>query len=299
MNAKVFSGSAVAIVTPFDEQGIDHGVLERLIERQLEADSDAIVICGTTGEASTMPDAEHIEAVASAVRIVAGRRPVIAGAGSNDTRHAVDLARACEEAGADALLCVTPYYNKTSQAGLVEHFRLSAEATGLPIILYNVPSRTNLNIVPETYARLFELPNIVGTKECNLGQVAQTRHLCGPDFVHYSGEDGYVLPLLALGGSGVNSVVANLIPDEMRRLTHAALDSDYETARALQIALSPLIAACFCDVNPIPVKYALRRMGIAAGAVRLPLVDLGPEQQRQVDRALVAHGLLDAAEAGR
>ncbi|MDI9468698.1 MAG: 4-hydroxy-tetrahydrodipicolinate synthase [Bacillota bacterium] len=296
MKKSIFSGSAVAIVTPFKGAGIhtpvDFARLEQLIERQIEAGTDALVICGTTGEASAMPDADHVAVVAAAVKTVAGRIPVIAGAGSNDTVHAIDLARMCEEAGADALLCVTPYYNKTSQAGLVEHFRIAAQATGLPVILYNVPSRTNLNIQPETYARLAEVPNIVGTKECNLSQVAETRRLCGPDFLHYSGEDGLVLSMMALGASGVISVVANLVPERVRDLTHAFLEGDIRRATELQIGLEPLVRACFSDVNPIPVKEGVKLMGLDAGPCRLPLVALSEPNRRRLAIELDRLGLL-------
>ncbi|MDI9497975.1 MAG: 4-hydroxy-tetrahydrodipicolinate synthase [Bacillota bacterium] len=296
MRDRIFSGTAVAIVTPFKGTGIhtpvDYARLEQLIERQIQAGSDALVICGTTGEASAMPDADHVAVVAAAVKTVAGRIPVIAGAGSNDTVHAIDLARMCEAAGADALLCVTPYYNKTSQAGLVEHFRIAAQATGLPVILYNVPSRTNLNIQPETYARLAEVPNIVGTKECNLAQVAETRRLCGPDFLHYSGEDGLVLSMMALGASGVISVVANLVPERMRELTHAFLEGDISRATEIQIGLETLVRACFSDVNPIPVKEGLRLMGLDAGPCRLPLVALSEPNRLRLAAELDRLGLL-------
>lgn len=272
MKKRIFSGAATALVTAFAEDGsIDYGRMERLIDAQIAAGINALVIAGTTGEASTMPDDEHIELIEKAVQFVNGRVAVIAGTGSNDTAHGIRLSKAAEAVGADALLLVTPYYNKSNQAGLVQHFKAMAESVDLPIILYNVPSRTGLNIDPSSYLKLAAIENIVGIKECNLDQVAETRELCGDRFDHYSGEDGLVVPFLSLGGSGVISVVSNLVPRRFREMTDAWFEGDIERARQIQIELIPLINACFCDVNPIPVKAMMNLSGESVGDPRLPL----------------------------
>src|SRR5690606_11872417 len=235
MRKPIFTGSGVAIVTPFTDNGVDFGKLGELIEVQIRENTDAIIICGTTGEASTMPDDEHIEVIAYAVRKGNGRVPVIAGTGSNDTRQAVHLSKRAEEVGADAILSVTPYYNKTTQEGLYRHFRAIAESIGIPVILYNVPSRTNLNIDPDTVVRLAEIDNIVAIKECNLNQAGEIIYRCGDDFAVYSGEDALVLPLLSLGGKGVISVMANIIPRDTHDMVTAFLSGDLETARKIQL----------------------------------------------------------------
>ena len=203
MKYPMFEGSCVALVTPFYDNGVNYDKLEELIEWQIKEGTDAILICGTTGEASTMPDQEHKEVIKFAVEKIAGRVHVMAGTGSNDTKHAIELSQYAESAGADSILSVTPYYNKTTQEGLYRHFKAIADSVKIPVVLYNVPSRTNLNINPDTLKRWSEIPNIVAVKECNLNQVAQTRFLCGDDLIIYSGEDGNVVPLLALGGKGV------------------------------------------------------------------------------------------------
>lgn len=272
MREKIFTGTASALVTPFKDGLIDYNCLGRLIEDQIEAGINALVIAGTTGEASTMPDDEHIQLIAEAVRFAGGRIPIIGGTGSNDTEHGIALSKAAERVGADALLLVTPYYNKTNQRGLVEHYKATAAAVDLPLILYNVPSRTALNIAPTTYETLASVENIVAIKECNIAQVADTRQLCGDRFDHYSGEDGLVVPLLSLGGSGVISVVSNVAPVLMREMTDAWFAGDIVAARDIQIKLMPLINACFTDVNPIPVKAMMNLLGKYVGDPRLPLV---------------------------
>ncbi len=274
MKKTVFTGAATALVTPFRDDRIDYAILAQLIEMQIQAGIDALVIAGTTGEASTMPDDEHIELIAESVKIVAGRVPVIAGTGSNDTIHGVRLSTAASQAGADALLHVTPYYNKTNQKGLAEHFKRMASAVDIPIILYNVPSRTALNIDPKTYLELADVENIVAIKECNIAQVPETISLCGNAFTHYSGEDALVVPLLSLGGKGVISVVSNLIPAEMSRMVKLWMSGEIKAAASEQIRLMPLIKACFSDVNPIPVKAAMGLMGFETGSPRLPLLPL-------------------------
>ncbi|MDD2213151.1 MAG: 4-hydroxy-tetrahydrodipicolinate synthase [Oscillospiraceae bacterium] len=288
----VFKGSAVALVTPFKNDQVDYERLDQLCDEQIAAGTDALVICGTTGEASAMPDDEHISVIREAVRVTAGRVPVIAGTGSNDTRHGAALSQAAAKAGADALLCVTPYYNKTSQKGLIQHFTATAAAVDLPIILYNVPSRTSLNIQPQTYAALADVENIVGIKECNLGQVGDIFQLTGDRFAVYSGEDGLVLPLMALGGLGVISVIANIVPQRTVAMTHAWLNGDIQTARAEQISLLPLIHACFCDVNPIPIKAAMNLLHKAVGPCRLPLTDLSEADTRRLQQVLKDYALL-------
>jgi 4-hydroxy-tetrahydrodipicolinate synthase len=275
----VFTGSGVAIVTPMNEDfSINYTRLGELIDWQIESGTDAIVICGTTGESTTMTDEEHVETIRYAVERTAGRVPVVAGAGSNDTAYAIWLSKEAAQAGADALLHVTPYYNKTSQGGLVRHFTAIADATELPVILYNVPPRTGMDIKPETYLELSKHPNIVATKEAN-GNIAssvRTASLCGEDLAFYSGEDALVVPLLSLGGKGVISVIANVAPAETHEMCQLFFDGKISEAAALQLRLSNLADAMFCDVNPIPVKYALNLMGRNVGPCRLPLVDPTP-----------------------
>lgn len=292
MKKSVFTGSGVAIVTPFKDRGIDFGKLEELIEFHIKEGTDCIVICGTTGEASTMPDAEHKSAIKFAVDKVKGRVPVIAGAGSNDTHHAVELSKYAEDVGSDALLTVSPYYNKTSQRGLYEHFRHVAGNVKIPVILYNVPSRTNMNIDTSTLKALSQIDNIVGIKECNFGQVGETINMCGNDFSVYSGEDGVVVPLLSLGGKGVISVMANIIPKDTHDMVAKYLSGDVEGARKLQLKVLPLVKALFSDVSPIPVKAAMNLMGMQVGKCRLPLVDMSDSALESLKTELKAYGLI-------
>lgn len=292
MSKPLFTGSGVAIVTPFTEDGVDFDKLAELIERQVAAGTDAIIICGTTGEASTMPDDEHLAVINFAVEKVNKRIPVIAGTGSNDTKHAVQLTKSAQDLGADGILSVTPYYNKTTQSGLYLHFKMIAESTDLPIILYNVPSRTNLNIDPQTVKALSEIDNIVGIKECNINQAAEIINLCGDEFTVYSGEDALVLPLMSLGGKGVISVMANIIPEDTHRMAVKFLNGDTEGSRKIQLAVSQLIKALFIEVNPIPIKAAMNLLGMNVGKCRLPLVDISPSNLEIVRVALVRYGLL-------
>ena len=277
MKRPVFEGSAVAIITPFSKEGVDYKKLAELVDFQLDNKTDAIVVCGTTGEASTMPDEEHLATVRFVVEKVKGRVPVIAGTSSNDTAHGIELCKKATKLGADALLSVTPYYNKTSQEGLYRHFKLMAESTHLPIILYNVPSRTNLNIQPQTAYRLSEISNIVALKECNLLQVPEVARLCKDDLILYSGEDGLIVPMLSLGAKGVISVAANIIPAEMSKLVHSFLDGDIKTSLQIQLDYLPFINALFSDVNPIPAKEALNILGWEVGECRMPLCEMTPE----------------------
>lgn len=280
MKKPVFTGSAVAIITPFYADGsVNFDALGRLLESQIQSGTDAIVICGTTGESATLSDAEHVACIRYAVQKTARRVPVIAGTGSNDTAYAVKLSKEAEDAGADALLLVTPYYNKTSQAGLVKHFTTIANAVHLPCILYNVPSRTGCNISPASLQQLAEVPNINAVKEAsgNITQVAQIAALCKDSLNLYSGNDDQIVPILSLGGKGVISVLANVAPKAVHEICSAWFQGDIEKSRALQLAALPLCKALFADVNPIPVKWAMNELGWEAGPCRLPLIEPGED----------------------
>lgn len=292
MKNPVFTGSGVAIITPFTESGIDFKKLEELIEFQIKEGTDALIICGTTGEASTMPDDEHKSAIKFAVEKTNKRIPVIAGTGSNDTKHAVDLTQYAESVGADAVLSVSPYYNKTTQKGLYEHFKLIANSVKVPVILYNVPSRTNLNIDPQTVKALSEIENITSVKECNLSQVGDIINLCGDDITIYSGNDDQVLPLLALGGKGVISVMANIIPKDTHDLVATFLAGNISESRNIQLKLLNLIKALFVEVSPIPVKAAMNLMGMNVGKCRLPLVGMSEKNLNYLQDTLKQYGLI-------
>lgn len=292
MKKTVFTGSAVAIITPFIDSGTDYDKLAELIEFQITNETDAIVICGTTGESSTMPDSEHKEVIRFAVQQVAGRVPVIAGAGVNDTRHAIELSQYAQRVGADAILSVTPYYNKTTQKGLVAHFSAIADSIKIPVIIYNVPSRTNLNIEPDTVKELAAVENIVAIKECNFGQVGEIIHTCGPDFSVYSGEDALTLPLMALGGKGVISVMANIIPKDTHDICSLFFNYDIDASRKLQLKTLALIKALFAEVSPIPVKAAMNLMGMNVGVCRLPLVDASEGVIEKLKKSMNEYGLL-------
>lgn len=277
MKTTVFTGAAVAIVTPMNSDGsINFDELGRLIDFNIDNGTDAIVICGTTGESSTMTDDEHIECIRYAVEKTAKRVPVIAGTGSNHTEYAVNLSKKAQELGADALLCVTPYYNKTSQAGLIAHFTAIANAVSLPIILYSVPSRTGVNITPETCYELSKVENIVAIKEAsgNISQIAKIASMCGDDLAIYSGNDDQIVPVMSLGGKGVISVLSNCMPYETHEICQLCLDGDFKTANEKFMKVLDFANALFCDVNPIPVKEALNMMGFEAGPCRLPLVPM-------------------------
>ena len=295
MKNPVFTGAAVAIITPMYEDGsINFDELGRIIEDQIARGTDAIVICGTTGECSTMTDEEQLAAIKFTVETVNHRVPVIAGAGSNDTDHGCALAAKSAACGADALLLVAPYYNKTTQAGLVAHFTAMAEAGGIPVILYNVPSRTGLNITPETALELSRNPLINGIKEAsgNISQVAKIAQLCGDELNIYSGNDDQVVPLLSLGGKGVISVVSNVKPELVHNCCKAWFEGDTKTACKLQLEILPLADALFCEVNPIPVKYAMNVLGWEAGPCRLPLVEPSDAHKEKIEQALEAEGLI-------
>ncbi|NMB33074.1 MAG: 4-hydroxy-tetrahydrodipicolinate synthase [Clostridium sp.] len=274
MNKPIFTGAGVAIVTPFTQDGVNYEKLGELIDFQIKEGIDSIIVCGTTGEASTMPDDEHKAVIKFAVEKVAKRVPVIAGTGSNDTIHAISLSKYAQEVGADAILSVTPYYNKTTQKGLYEHFKLIANNIKIPVVLYNVPGRTGMNIEPQTVKKLSEIDNIVAIKECNLSQVGEIINLCSDDFTVYSGDDNSIIPVLALGGKGVISVMANIVPKKTHELASSFLSGDVESGRKIQLELIHLMSALFIEVNPIPVKAAMNIMGMDVGKCRLPLVDM-------------------------
>lgn len=290
----LFTGSGVAIVTPFKNGKVNLSSFGRLIDRQIAGGTDAIIVCGTTGEAATMTTAERQEAIAFCVERAAGRVPVIAGTGANDTRAARENSLAAERLGVDGLLVVTPYYNKATQQGLLRHFKTVADAVNIPIILYNVPSRTGVNIMPETYAELAHHPNIAGVKEAsgNFGQIQKTRNLCPTNFSIWSGNDDETAAICMLGGVGVISVVANVLPAQMHELTSLCLANDYAAAGRLQLKLKPLCDALFCEVNPIPVKTALNLMGLDAGELRLPLCPPTDASVEKLKLALSAWDLL-------
>ena len=276
MKNTLFTGAATAIVTPLNKDGIDYEAFGRLIDWQIESGIDAIVAVGTTGEGSTLTDEEHKEAISFCVKRAAGRVPVIAGTGSNDVAYAIALTKYAEEAGADGMLLVTPYYNKATQNGMYESFKAIAEATTKPCILYNVPSRTGCNLLPKTVARLAEIPNIVGIKEAsgNISQVAEIAALAGDKIDIYSGNDDQIVPILSLGGKGVISVLSNVMPKETSDMCKMYLEGDVKGSLKLQLDLLPLVNALFSEVNPIPVKAAVSAMGYGENYLRLPLTPM-------------------------
>lgn len=291
----IFTGAGVALVTPMNADGsVNFEKMRELIEFQLANDTDALIICGTTGEASTMSDEVQIECIRFAKEVAAGRAPIIAGAGSNDTAHCIELAQGCEKAGADAVLLVTPYYNKATQKGLILHYTAVAESINIPIILYNVPGRTGCNIAPKTVAELAKVKNIVAVKEAsgNLSQVAEIAALVGPDFDIYSGNDDQILPVLSLGGKGVISVLSNVAPKQTHDMVMNFLNGDVKAATKLQLDAIELISALFCEVNPIPVKAALNLMGYEVGACKAPLCDMEPKNLETLRTAMKNYGLI-------
>lgn len=295
MKKTIFTGAGVAIVTPMNpDESINFDRLGQIIDNQIENGTDAIVICGTTGESATMTDQEHVDCIEYAVKRVNGRVPVIAGAGSNHTSYAVWMSKEAKRVGADALLHVTPYYNKTSQTGLIRHFNAVADATDLPIILYNVPSRTGVNITPATYRELAKHPNIVAAKEAsgNISQVAQIAQACGDELDLYSGNDDQIVPLLSLGAKGVISVLSNIMPRETHDICRLFFEGKIAESRALQLKLLPLINALFSDVNPIPVKEAMNMMGWECGECRLPLVSMQPQAREHLRSLMLEQGLI-------
>lgn len=295
MKKTIFTGAGVAIVTPFHPDGsVNFSKLEELVEFQISNGTDAIIVCGTTGESSTLDDAEHVACIEAVVKKVNKRVPVIAGTGSNDTNYAIKLHKEAMRLGADAGLSVTPYYNKASQEGLYRHFSAIADSCDLPVILYNVPSRTGTNIKPETYARLSHHENIVAIKEANgdLHALAQTINACEGRLDVYSGEDPLIVPTLSIGGKGVISVLSNVAPKETHEMCSLWFAGKTAEAAALQLKYLPLIDALFCDVNPIPAKQALNFMGREVGGCRLPLCEMSPAGKTQLENAMRGVGLI-------
>ncbi|WP_298029756.1 4-hydroxy-tetrahydrodipicolinate synthase [uncultured Dysosmobacter sp.] len=294
MRKPIFTGSGVAIVTPFNRETVDFTTLRKLLDFQLENGTDAVIVCGTTGEASTMTYHERMRTIEVCVEHVAGRVPVIAGSGSNSTEISMTLSKDAERAGADGLLLVTPYYNKATQMGLIRHYNIIADAVSIPCILYNVPSRTGVHITAETYAELAKNPNINGVKEAsgNLGVIQRTRNLCPEDFYIWSGNDDETVTICALGGVGVISVAANIIPAQMHALVKLCQENDFASAGKLQLYLKELCDAMFCEVNPIPVKTALNLLGWEAGALRLPLCEPSKPNLERIKNILIKYGLL-------
>lgn len=294
MKNTVFKGVATAIVTPFTKDGIDYEQFGKLIDWQISEGVNAIVAVGTTGEGSTLSDAEHKEAIKFCVDKVAGRVPVIAGTGSNDTAYAIELTKYSCEVGADAMLLVTPYYNKTTQKGLVASFKAIADASTKPCILYNVPSRTGCNLLPSTVLELADHPNIVGIKEAsgNISQVAELCALVGDKLDVYSGNDDQIVPLLSLGAQGVISVLSNIMPRATVKMCDDFFAGDLASSRKLQLDLLPLINALFCEVNPIPVKAAVAAMGYCENSLRLPLTTMDEKNEEKLLSLMRAEGLI-------
>ena len=294
MKNTVFTGAATAIITPLTKDGVDYESFGRLIDWQIAEGIDAIVAVGTTGEGSTLTDTEHKEAIRFCVERVAGRVPVIAGTGSNDTAYAIEMTRFACEAGADAMLLVTPYYNKATQRGLIESFRAIADASTKPCILYNVPSRTGCNLTPASAAVLAEHPNIVAIKEAsgNISQIAELAALVGDKMDIYSGNDDQIVPILSLGGKGVISVLSNPMPRATHDICQLFFDGDVAASRALQLRLIPLVNALFSEVNPIPVKAAMAAMGYCENYVRLPLTTMDTEKEKVLLSLMREEGLI-------
>ena len=294
INKTIFTGAATALVTPLTENGIDYDAFGKLIDWQIDSGIDALVVCGTTGEASTLTDDEHRDAIDFAVKHTAGRVPVIAGTGSNDTGYALDLTRCACESGADAMLVVTPYYNKATQKGLIKMFTTLADASDKPIILYNVPSRTGMNIEPSTYLALADHPNIAAIKEANgnISKIVETATLVGDKLDIYSGNDDQIVPIMACGGKGVISVLSNLIPSETSEICHAFMRGETQKSMQMQMKYLSLINALFCEVNPIPVKAAMSAMGYCENYLRLPLTTMEEANEAKLISLMKSHGII-------
>lgn len=295
MSCPVFRGVGTALITPFTKEGsVDYEKIRSLVELQIAGGTNAIIACGTTGEKSTLRHLEHVKVIQTIIESVKGRIPVVAGTGSNDTEYTVELSQEAEKLGADALLMVTPYYNKTSQAGLVRHYNYVADRVDTPIILYNVPSRTGMNILPETYAQLCKHPNIVATKEANgdISALAKTIALCEGRLDIYSGNDDQTLPMISMGAKGVISVFSNLNPQVMSKLCNLALSGSFADAMVLQNQYLSLMNAMFCDVNPIPIKEAMNQIGLSVGNCRMPLFEISPENREYIKSLLSKANML-------
>jgi 4-hydroxy-tetrahydrodipicolinate synthase len=290
----MFTGSMVALITPFKEGKIDWQSLDALVDFHIKNGTNGIVPCGTTGESATLDHREHHEVVQRVIKAVNKRVPVIAGTGSNSTREAVELTRGAEKAGADGALLISPYYNRPTQEGIYQHYKKVAESVGIPIIVYNIPARTGSKIEPETLARLSEIKNVAGVKEAtgSVEQAIDVIRLCGDDLAVYSGEDSLTFSLMALGGKGVISTVANIVPKEMSQLTEACLKGNWESGRKLQLKLIPLIRSVFLETNPIPIKTALSLMSKCTGEMRLPLTPMSEGNLKKLKQTMTEFGLL-------
>ena len=288
MKKVLFKGCGTALITPFTNDGVDFEELRKLIEFQILEGIDSLIICGTTGESSTMSLEEKKSVIEFSIKIANGRVPIIASTGGNNTKEVINLSKYAESVGADGLLLVTPYYNKTTQNGLIAHFTEIAKSVSLPIILYNVPSRTGLNIEPETCLELSKIPNIVGIKEAsgNISQIAKIANLCQDNLAIYSGNDDQIVPILSLGGLGVISVLSNIYPKYVHDLVMDYLTGNWQKATASQVYAIPLINALFSEVNPIPIKYAVSKIGFKAGLPRLPLVELSDKNKEKIDHLM-------------
>ena len=288
MKKTIFTGCGTAIATPFTASGINYDAFGELIEDQIKNNIDAIIVCGTTGESATMSKEEKKELIKYAINKINKRTKVVVGTGSNNTINAIEMSKFAEETGADALLVVTPYYNKTTQAGLIAHYKAIAESVNIPIIMYSVPSRTGVNILPETCLELSKIDNIVAIKEAsgNISQVAKIASLCGDNLDIYSGNDDQIIPVLSLGGKGVISVLSNIMPKYTHDMVYKYLNGELQEATKMQLEALELIDMLFCEVNPIPVKYALNAIGYDYGIPRLPLVELSKDKQEKMVKVL-------------
>ena len=295
MKKNIFRGSGVALITPFDENNnINYDKLDELIEYQIENKTDAIIVCGTTGESATLTDEEQSEVIKKTLEKVNKRIPVIAGTGTNDTEHTIKLSKNAEALGVDGLLIVTPYYNKTSQKGLIEHYTKIADSVNIPIILYDVPSRTGMTISPETSKILSNHPNIVALKDAtgDFSKLSEIMSLCKDNLQIYSGNDDVITPTISLGGIGVISVLSNINPKLTHNIVHSALNNDFKLSKELQLNNLKLINKLFCDINPIPVKEALNMMGFQVGDCRLPLYKLSEKEHNELKETLKEYGLI-------
>lgn len=289
----LFTGSGVAIITPFTEDGVDFKKFEELLEWHVKESTDAIVVCGTTGEASTMSTDERKAAIKFTVEVIKGRIPVIAGTGTNNTKASVEMSKWADGIGVDGLLVITPYYNKTTQRGCVAHFKAIAEEVTKPIIIYNVPSRTGLNLLPETLYELTNVPNISGVKEASsdIVQISTIAQLCGDKIDIYSGNDDQIVPILSIGGKGVISVVANILPKDTHDMVAKYFEGDIKGAAELQLKMLPLVKSLFIETNPIPVKEAMNLMGMNVGPLRLPLVNMAPKNLEILRNQMLSYGI--------
>lgn len=294
MKKLIFKGCGTAIVTPFTEDGVNFEEFGKLIENQIENKVDAIIVCGTTGESATMTEEERKETIKYAINKINKRTKVVVGTGSNNTKSAIAMSKYAEEVGADAILVVTPYYNKTTQKGLIMHYTAIAEAVKLPIIMYSVPSRTGVNINPETCKELAKIENIVAIKEAsgNISQVAKIASICGNDLAIYSGNDDQIIPVLSLGGKGVISVLSNIMPKYTHEMCEKYFEGNVEEATKMQLDVLDLTDALFCEVNPIPAKYALNLMGYNFGVPRMPLIELSTANKQVVENVMKKHKLI-------